>query len=132
MILPEAHLKRSDAIPDYKQANVASFHTYDGQNYVTLVVSSGTELSQLKVTDNPSPANAPADAQFPWGFFDFSIDGLELGEAVNVTMILHNATSITKYYKYGVTPDNLTPHWYEFTYDGQTGAEINGNVIAFH
>ncbi len=122
----------ADGVPDFKQANVASFHTFDGQNYVTLVVPSGTELSQLKVTDNPSPANKPADAEFPWGFFDFSIDGLDQGEAVNVTMILHNGTSITKYYKYGVTPDNLTPHWYEFMFNGQTGAEISNNIITLH
>jgi hypothetical protein len=122
----------SDGIPDYKQANVASFHTYDGQNYVTMTVPSGTELSQVKVTGNPSPLNTPADAEFPFGFFDFSIDGLDPGEAVNVTLILHNATSIAKYYKYGLTPDNKSRHWYEFMYDGHTGAEINGNVVTLH
>ena len=121
-----------DGIPDYKQTNVASFHTYDRQNYVTMVVPSGTELSQVKVTSNPSPVNAPTDTEFPFGFFDFTIDGLDPGEAVNVTLILHNSTSITKYYKYGLTPDNKTRHWYEFMFDGQTGAEINGNVITLH
>ena len=25
-----------------------------------------------------------------------------------------------------------TNHWYEFLYDGQTGNEINGNVITLH
>jgi len=122
----------ADGIPDYKQANVASFHTYDGQNYVTLVVPSGTGLSQMKVTGNPSPSDTPADAEFPFGFFDFSIDGLDPGEAVNVILILHDASSVTKYYKYGPTPDNMISHWYEFTYNGQTGAEINGNVITLH
>ncbi|HBE42480.1 MAG TPA: hypothetical protein DDW27_15025 [Bacteroidales bacterium] len=122
----------SDGIPDYKQVNVASFHTYDGANYTTLVVPSGTELSQMKVTDNPSPSDTPADAEFPWGFFDFSIDGIDPGDAVTVTLILHEATSVSKYYKYGVTPDNPEPHWYDFTYDGQTGAEINGNTITLH
>ena len=121
-----------DEIPDYKQANAASFHTFDGLNYVTLVVQSGVVLSQMKVTNNPSPSNTPADAQFPFGFFDFSLDGLDPGESVSVTLILHNATSINKYYKYGMTPDNTTSHWYDFTYNGQTGAEINGNVITLH
>ena len=119
-------------IPDYKQANAASFHTFDGLNYVTLVVPSGTILSQVKVTANPSPSNTPADAEFPFGFFDFSIDGLDPGESVTVTLILHNGTSIDKYYKYGPTPDNITPHWYDFTYNGETGAEINSNVITLH
>jgi hypothetical protein len=123
----------ADGIPDWEQANASSFHTFDGQNYVTIVVPEGTELSQLIVTDNPSPLDAPEEADFPYGFFDFSIDGLDPGEAIMVTLILHNGVSVDKYYKYGLTPaDEPTPHWYEFMYDGQTGAEINGNVIDLH
>jgi hypothetical protein len=30
------------------------------------------------------------------------------------------------YRKYGPTPDNLEDHWYDFMYDGQTGAVIDG------
>jgi len=48
----------------------------------------------MKAIDNPSSSDTPADAQFPFGFFDFSIDSLEQGEAVTVTLILHNATSV--------------------------------------
>jgi hypothetical protein len=36
------------------------------------------------------------------------------------------------YRKYGPTPDNNTPHWYDFMYDGQTGAVINGNCITLN
>ena len=36
------------------------------------------------------------------------------------------------YYMYGPTPDNDSPNWYEFLYDGQTGAEINGSNITLH
>jgi hypothetical protein len=122
----------SDGIPDYKQAEVASFHTFNGENYVTLAVPAGTALSQMKVTDNPSLVDAPADAQFPFGFFDFTIEGIDEGEAVAVTLILHGGESVNKYYKYGLTPDNLTFHWYEFMYDGLTGAEINGSIITLH
>jgi len=122
----------TDGTPDFEQANVASFHTYDGQNYVTLVVPEGTELSQLIVTDNPSPLDAPADTDLYYGFFDFSIDGLDLGESIIVTLILHNGVPVEKYYKYGMTPDDLTQHWYEFTYDSETGAVISGNVISLH
>lgn len=122
----------SDGTPDFEQANVSSFHTYDGLNYVTLVVPEGKKLSQVIVTDNPSPLDAPEDAVFPYGFFDFSIDGLDPGESIIVTLILHDGETVDTYYKYGITPDNLTPHWYEFMYDGQTGAEISGNVIDLH
>lgn len=122
----------ADGIPDYKQTDVASFHTYDGLNYVTLSVPAGIVLSEMKVTNNPSPANTPDDAEFPWGFFDFSLDGLDPGEAITVTLTLHNGEPTDKYYKYGMTPDNLEPHWYDFAYDGQTGAQINTNVITLH
>ncbi len=123
----------SDGIPDHEQANVASFHTFDGADYVTMVIPDGIELSQLIVTDNPSSSDAPEDIEFPYGFFDFSIDGLELGEAITISLILHNGEPVDKYYKYGFTPgDEPTLHWYEFMYDGQTGAEISGNVITLH
>jgi hypothetical protein len=36
------------------------------------------------------------------------------------------------YYKYGRTPDNQTDHWYEFAYNGQTGAEVLGNTMVLH
>ena len=36
------------------------------------------------------------------------------------------------YYKYGKTPDNRQDHWYEFSYDGQTGAEVVGNTVVLH
>lgn len=122
----------SDGIADYKQAGVASFHTYDWNNYVTMTVPAGTQLSEVNVTNNPSPTDKPADAEFPWGFFDFSIDGLDPGEAIAVTLILHDSEPAGKYYKYGITSDNLTSHWYEFMYNGQTGAEIDGKTVILH
>ena len=33
------------------------------------------------------------------------------------------------YYTFGPTPNNLQNHWYEFLYNGQVGAEIDGNII---
>ncbi len=128
----EAYDGNSDGIPDYQQANVASFHTYDGTNYITLTIPQDKELTQVLATGNPSLANTPEDAEFPWGFFDFSINGLTPGEAVTVTLILPQTLTANKYYKYGLTPDNLEPHWYDFTYNNQTGAIINGNTITLH
>ena len=37
----------------------------------------------------------------------------------------------TTYWKYGPTPGEAA-HWYEFLYDGTTGAEFNGNIITLH
>lgn len=36
------------------------------------------------------------------------------------------------YRKYGPTPDNPVPHWYDFMYNGQTGAVIAGNCITLY
>lgn len=36
------------------------------------------------------------------------------------------------YYIYGQTPDNTTAYWYEFLFDGETGAEIAENVLTLN
>jgi len=51
---------------------------------------------------------------------------------VALTLTLHGNETVATYYKYGPTPDAPTPHWYEFLYDGTTGAEIDGNTITLH
>jgi len=53
--------------------------------------------------------------------------------ATRVVTLYHGANaSVSGYYAYGPTPNNPTPHWYDFSYDGQTGAEIVGNKILLH
>ncbi len=122
----------SDGIPDYQQDTVVSMHSFDGKAYVSLVIPGSTEFSSINVVENPSPTDAPDSTDFPFGFFEFSIDGLGPGDSVTVSLILHNGVSVDGYYKYGLTPDSLIPHWYKFMYDGQTGAEINQNIITLH
>jgi hypothetical protein len=36
------------------------------------------------------------------------------------------------YYKYAKTSDNPEPHWYEFLYDEETGADIKSDRIILH
>jgi len=122
----------NDGTADCLQDNVASFHTYDDLNYVTMESPAGTSIIKCTAEDNPSKANAPSDVEFFYGFFGFSIDGVGIGAAIKVTLHLPVGETISTYYKYGPTPDNTTKHWYKFLYDGQTGAEINGNVITLH
>ncbi|MCP4748443.1 MAG: hypothetical protein GY874_20265 [Desulfobacteraceae bacterium] len=40
--------------------------------------------------------------------------------------------TVTTSYKYGPSPDDPTDHWYEFMYNNQTGAQINGNILTLH
>ncbi len=113
--------------------NVTSLPNTNG-DYVTLTCPDGTELTNVAATGNPSPGDTPADAQFPAGFLSFKVRGVTKGGAVAVQIILHNppADGINSYWKYGPAPDNAAPHWYEFLYDGATGAEISGNTITLH
>ena len=89
---------------------------------------------------------------YPYGLFDFSVG--DCPEQVNpqsagkvhtksiltTTVTLnfydsqHNTINMEgyTYRKYGKTPDNHSPHWYDFMYDGTTGAEIVGNSITLH
>lgn len=41
-------------------------------------------------------------------------------------------TRPTHYYAYGKTLDNPTDHWYDFTFDGETGAVIGSDRITLH
>ena len=121
-----------DGIADSLQDNVASFHTYDRQSYVTLASQPGTSISNCKAADNPFSTNAPSDVEFSYGFFEFTIIGAGAGSARTVTLYFPARTTFDTYFKYGPTPNTNTNHWYEFLYDGQTGAEISGNVVTLH
>ena len=122
----------NDGTADRLQGNVSSIHTYDDLNYVTLESPAGTSISDCKAIDNPTSTNVPSNADYFYGFFEFTITGLSSGDATTVTIFFPDVETFDTYYKYGPTPDNPFRHWYEFLYDGQTGAIINGNVITLH
>jgi hypothetical protein len=119
-----------DGIPDCQQNNVVSCHSHDGQEYVTLACFQ--PISNVAAMDNPSQADSPSGIDFPYGFFEFTIILQNPGDSVIVTLYLPAGTNPSTYYRYGPTPSDATEHWYEYLYDGQTGAEINGNVITLH
>ena len=121
-----------DGIPDSQQDNVVSFHTYDGQHYVTLACSD--PIANAAAVDNPSPADSPFGVEFPYGFFEFTINGLNPGDAIAVNLYLPDEANPITYYRYGPTPNDGIDHWYEFLYDAptQTGADIISNIITLH
>jgi hypothetical protein len=120
----------SDGIPDCDQGYVASFHTYNNQQYVTLSVPDSVLLDKVKAIGSPAPdaPGAPEEGSFPYGFFSFSITGLTNGSHTVATIILHNGPATDSYYKYGPTPAEST-QWYEFSYDGETGAVFDEDTI---
>ena len=84
---------------------------------------------QLTTPHRPIP---PCISTMPFGFINFTITGITPGGAVTVQLYLPAGTTVDTYYKYGKTPDNAIPHWYEFLFDGTTGAEISENIITLH
>jgi len=106
------------------------------------------------ITENdPQVENDPTHS-YPYGLFDFSIGncGPEPDVYLQSTGKVHTksilATTVTlnfydsqhnpinmegyTYRKFGKTPDNHSLHWYDFMYDGTTGAQIVGNTVTLH
>jgi YD repeat-containing protein len=112
-----------DGIPDYEQSNVASLPASTGGTYVTIALPQGQTLANVNAVSNPSPGNMPS-VFFPYGFFEFDISGMGTGGCTAATLYLPLTPWLSTYYKYGATSDNHTLHWYDFMYNGTTGAEI--------
>ena len=134
---PNAGDGNNDGIADSTQGHVVSFPNAVNGSYVTLVTtpplvfdSAGDQTSVL-FTD---PSKAIQGLNFTSGLFGFSVTRPNSNDAgvVTVEVILPEGALPTTYYKYGPTPDNPQDHWYEFMYDGETGAEINGNLVTLH
>ncbi len=122
-----------DGIPDWQQDNVTSFHTYDqqgGKHYITLAIPSGQWIEYVH-TQRAFDTPPPEGVSFPYGLFSFTLAGLQAGGATTMTIYL-GGTPPQTYYKYGKTPDGWWDHWYKFSYDGQTGAEVVGNTVVLH
>ena len=134
---PNAGDGNNDGIADSAQSNVVSFPNAVNGSYVTLVTtppltfeSAGDKTTVLFI--NPSKSIQGLD--FTNGLFGFSVTRPNTNDAgaITVDVILPEGVAPTTYYEYGPTPDNPQDHWYEFMYDGQTGAEINGNLVTLH
>ncbi len=100
---------------------------------VTLASSGTTSLADVRPSANPSPADTPPGASFPLGFFDFTVQNLPVGGAGTVVLTLPPGVEANSYWMYNPTPDNPRPHWFDFTFDGRTGAtfaaDAQGRVV---
>ena len=76
---------------------------------------------------NPSPSDAPAGVAFHEGFFNIALSKVAVGGVATMVLSLPQDQRPNTYYKYGPTPDNHTPHWYNFMWDGETGAIVGTN-----
>lgn len=121
----------NDGIPDNQQPHVASLLNKDGSGYVTVAAPYGVTLENVRITDALETAPPPG-VSLAQGSLRFNVRDVTPGTAVTVTIILHNADSPASYWKYAPTPNDPTPHWHEFLFDGHTGAVIAGNTITLY
>jgi hypothetical protein len=123
----------NDGIPDNQQSHVASLPDAVGRGYyLTLAAPENLALRNVQAIANPAPHSAPSGVFFPQAFVEFEVENISIGGAVSITLTLHRGDTPAGYWKYGVTSDNSTPHWYTFNYDGVTGAVISGNQVTLH
>lgn len=122
----------NDGIADSLQENVASLPDVVRGRFATLQTPRGTKLVNVTAMENPSPQDMPPETEFPMGFFDFSVEGVETGQSTTVTFFGDTGEPVNTYWKYGATLQNPSPHWYEFLYDGSTGARILNDRIVLH
>lgn len=76
---------------------------------------------------SPPTGSTPAGVSFPHGLFDFTLIGCEPGSTATLVITYPgNLQPGTIYWKYGPTPGNANPHWY------QLPATIAGNTVTFN
>jgi hypothetical protein len=63
---------------------------------------------------------------------DLVVQDVVPGGSATLSLFLPPWERANTYYKFGPTPDDPTPHWYEFLFDGTTGAEMLSDRIILH
>lgn len=136
---PTTYLNGSNAIYVSRIPNVASTSTNLGTiptftSDVDMVFASAgtatTDYAKKILASFSSPPNQ--SVYFNNGIHKFTMTGT-MGTVEHVVKLYDGATTRpTHYYAYGKTPDNQTDHWYDFSYDGETGAKIEGDKILLY
>ena len=130
----------NDGIADSTQSHVSSFPDIRN-SYITVETDPSYILQSLRFADviegnsylgQAEPLSSLNGLNFVYGFLSFEVSNLDVGGNADIKIILPSGETPVKYFKYGPTPDNPVNHLYEFTFDGETGAEFNGNEVILH
>ncbi|WP_109508612.1 choice-of-anchor U domain-containing protein [Nocardioides speluncae] len=117
----------ADGIPDRLQPGVTSLPVGAGEGYVTAEASEGSVLTN--VTTGPGAAPPPG-VLLPYGVIGFTVTA---DPTATVTLTFPEGDEpLTAYRKFGSTEADPADHWYDFAWDGTTGATPAGNVVTLH
>ena len=134
----------SDGIADSAQGHVASLPDIRN-SYITVEANPLQVLRVLGLDEGTlgfdegtdylaqaDPLSSINGLNFVYGFLSFDVLNVVAGGNADIKIILPNGESPKKYFKFGPTPDNPVDHLYEFDFDGETGAEFDGNEVTLH
>jgi hypothetical protein len=120
--------------PDRGQCNVGSWNlmsscsqaaTATGSGTATLCKSVGAFSSLRGIGEGTISAIGKPAFLFPHGFFEFQVTRLTHGESVTLTITLPSAVPTTaSYWKYGPTPSDSSPHWYQIAMGDNDGDDV--------
>ena len=103
----------------------ADVDTATGTGTTRLCTSSGTTENPTPVSESTMPTEGKPGCQFPHGLFSFNIIGLSNGESVTVTLTFPSAIPMgSQYWKYGPTPSDPSPHWYQLPIGDDDGDNV--------
>jgi hypothetical protein len=104
-------------------------------------------LAHVEAVSTPGPVPPPAGVEFPVGFLEFEVRSLTPGEARQAKVKLPAGVRANTWWKFGREPadnpatpginERTTSHWYEFRFDGVTGATFftgndNRTTVTLH
>ncbi len=123
--------RNRDGIEDAQQSNVASVRSPVTNEFFTLVAPVGISFKNVDVVTNPAPGvtgNPEVEGfEFEDGFLTFEIEDdpnvnervLQEGGELDISILIPENANANTYWKY-----DAILGWYEFTYDGETGAQF--------
>lgn len=119
-----------DGFLDSAQAHVASLPVLS-EGFLTVVAPPGVPIENIAVNSLASQ-HPLTSMQFPHGTWRFDLGTLAVGQGTTLTIHPPRDQAGQGYYNFGPTPDNPTPHWYDFSFDGSTGAQVFPDRVLLH
>lgn len=115
-------LGQQSYVSPYQQTATAT-----GAGNATIQTDGGAIVDFQAVAEDSLPEEGKPDGvEFPYGFFSFTVIGLELGQEVTVTLTLPggNVTAGSLYWKHGPTLANPLDHWFSLPIGDNDGDEV--------
>ena len=129
-----------NGVPDRMQRAVTALPNAIDGRYLCGILLGGIPV--ISTVSTPAVELKPDGVLTPLGVLEATIElggqGLgsnlfvQAGGEATLTLTIPEGIQVDSYYNFGPTPQDTEPHWYEFLFDGETGAEIFADRIILH